>query len=171
MSERDFAVALLAGGSIPLLLLGDRNINSLVEISTFQGQVPVMVQTYLPEAKEGDKRIILLTGEPIGAVNRIPTGNGFWGNTAVGGRVAQTTMMDREHELCTQLAPTLQRDGLIFVGIDIIGGCLTEVNVVSPTGICEIDRLDGIQLRQQVIEWVVRTRQAGTEAMSTTDRL
>jgi len=150
-----------AGEGILILETGDRNINSLVEISTFQGQVPVMIQTYLPEAKEGDKRIILLNGEPIGAVNRIPTGNEFRGNMAVGGRVAQTAITDREHEICTQLAPTLQHDGLFFVGIDIIGGYLTEVNVTSPTGIREIDRLDGIQLGQQVIEWVVRTRQAG----------
>ena len=149
-----------AGEGILILEVGDRNINSLIEISTYQGQVPVMVQTYLPEAKDGDKRIILLNGEPIGAVNRIPTGNEFRGNMAVGGRVAQTAITEREHTICTQLAPTLQRDGLFFVGIDIIGGYLTEVNVTSPTGIREIDRLDGIQLGQQVIEWVVRKRQA-----------
>ena len=148
-----------AGEGILILEAGDRNINSLIEISTYQGQVPVMVQTYLPEAKEGDKRIILLNGEPIGAVNRIPTGNEFRGNMAVGGRVATTTITDREHKICTQLAPTLQRDGLFFVGIDIIGGYLTEVNVTSPTGIREIDRLDGVQLGQQVIEWVVQRRQ------------
>jgi glutathione synthase len=149
-----------AGEGILILEAGDRNINSLIEISTDQGQVPVMVQTYLPEAKEGDKRIILLNGEPIGAVNRIPTGNEFRGNMAVGGRVAQTTITDREHKICTQLAPTLQRDGLFFVGIDIIGGYLTEVNVTSPTGIREIDRLDGMQLGQQVIEWVAHNRHA-----------
>ena len=149
-----------AGEGILILEAGDRNMNSLIEISTYQGQVPVMVQTYLPEAKEGDKRIILLNGEPIGAVNRIPTGNEFRGNMAVGGRVAQTTITDREYAICTQLAPTLQRDGLFFVGIDIIGGYLTEVNVTSPTGIREIDRLDNIQLGHQVIEWVVRDRQS-----------
>ncbi|XGV98408.1 MAG: glutathione synthase [Leptolyngbya sp. BL-A-14] len=149
-----------AGEGILILESGDRNINSLIEISTYQGQVPVMVQTYLPEAKEGDKRIILLHGEPIGAVNRIPTGNEFRGNMAVGGRVAKTTITDREREICTQLAPTLQRDGLSFVGIDIIGGYLTEVNVTSPTGIREIDRLEDIRLGQQVIEWVVRTRES-----------
>ena len=155
-----------AGEGILILETGDRNINSLIEISTYQGQVPVMVQTYLPEAKEGDKRIILLHGEPIGAVNRIPTGNEFRGNMAVGGRVAQTTITEREHEICTQLAPTLQRDGLIFVGIDIIGDYLTEVNVTSPTGIREIDRLDGVQLGRQVIEWVVRNRSVSHEAVS-----
>lgn len=143
-----------AGEGILFLDPGDRNFNSLVEISTFQAQVPVMVQTYLPEAKLGDKRIILLNGEPIGAVNRIPTGKEFRGNMAVGGRVAQTEISDRELDICTQLAPTLRHDGLIFVGIDIIGGYLTEVNVTSPTGIREIDRLDNLCLGQQVVEWV-----------------
>ncbi|MEX0270866.1 glutathione synthase [Leptolyngbyaceae cyanobacterium UHCC 1019] len=145
-----------AGEGILFLDPSDRNFNSLVEISTFQGQVPVMVQTYLSEAKLGDKRIILLNGEPIGAVNRIPTGKEFRGNMAVGGRVAQTEISDRERDICTQLAPTLRRDGLIFVGIDIIGGYLTEVNVTSPTGIREIDRLDNLCLGQQVVEWVAK---------------
>ncbi len=157
-----------AGEGILILEAGDRNINSLVEISTNQGQVPVMVQTYLPEAKDGDKRIILLDGEPIGAVNRIPTGNEFRGNMAVGGRVAQTTITERELKICAQLAPTLRRDGLAFVGIDIIGGYLTEVNVTSPTGIREIDRLDDIRLGQHVIEWVVRTQQASNKAAAKT---
>jgi glutathione synthase len=109
-----------AGEGILFLEAGDRNLNSLVEISTQQGLIPVMVQTYLPEAKEGDKRIILLDGKPIGAINRIPTGNEFRGNMAVGGRVAKTEITDRELQICTQLEPVLQRDGLYFVGIDII---------------------------------------------------
>lgn len=147
-----------AGEGILFLQPGDRNFNSLVEISTFQGQVPIMVQTYLPEAKEGDKRVILLNGEPIGAVNRIPTGNEFRGNMAVGGRVAEVDITERDREISAQLAPTLQRDGLYFVGIDIIGGYLTEVNVTSPTGIREIDRLGSVHLGQQVMEWVVQSR-------------
>lgn len=149
-----------AGEGILFLEPTDRNFNSLVEISTQQGQVPVMVQTYLPEAKEGDKRIVLLNGTPIGAVNRIPTGKEFRGNMAVGGRVAKTEITPREHEICAQLAPTLQRDGLVFVGIDVIGGYLTEVNVTSPTGVREIDRLEGTRLGHQVIEWIARTRDA-----------
>ncbi len=143
-----------AGEGILFLDPSDRNFNSLVEISTQQGQVPVMVQTYLPDAKLGDKRIILLNGEPIGAVNRIPTGKEFRGNMAVGGRVAVVDITEREREICTQLAPTLQRDGLIFVGIDVIGGYLTEVNVTSPTGIREIDRLNNVQLGKTVIQWL-----------------
>jgi glutathione synthase len=144
-----------AGEGILFLDPGDRNFNSLVEISTLQGKLPVMVQTYLPEAKAGDKRIILLNGEPIGTVNRIPTGNEFRGNMAVGGRVASAPITEREREICAQLAPTLQRDGLVFVGIDVIGGYLTEVNVTSPTGIREVDRLDGTRLGEQVIQWMV----------------
>ncbi|KAM3092347.1 glutathione synthase [Phormidesmis sp. 146-12] len=143
-----------AGEGILFLQPDDRNFNSIVEISTLQGKLPIMVQTYLPQAKEGDKRIILLNGEPIGAVNRIPTGSDFRGNMAVGGRVAQVEITDREYQICTQLAPTLQRDGLIFVGIDIIGGYLTEVNVTSPTGIREVDRLNSAQLGFEVIRWV-----------------
>lgn len=144
-----------AGEGILFLEGRDRNFNSLIEISTQQGRVPVMVQTYLPAAKEGDKRIILLNGKPIGAVNRIPTGNEFRGNMAVGGRVAKTEITEREYQICAQLAPVLQGDGLYFVGIDVIGGYLTEVNVTSPTGIREIDLLDDVCLGKQVIEWVI----------------
>lgn len=144
-----------AGEGILLIEPGDRNFNSLVEIST-QGKQPIMVQAYLPAAKDGDKRIILLDGEPIGAVNRIPTGKEFRGNMAVGGRAAQVEITDRDREICAQVAPALKRDGLYFVGIDVIGGYLTEVNVTSPTGIREIDRLDGVRLGQQVMDWVVQ---------------
>jgi glutathione synthase len=143
-----------AGEGILFLQAGDRNFNSMVEISTQQGKEPVMVQTYLPAAQEGDKRIILLNGDPIGAVNRIPTGSEFRGNMAVGGRVAKVDITDRELDICRQLAPTLRRDGLYFVGIDVIGGYLTEVNVTSPTGIREIDRLNDAHLGDQVIAWV-----------------
>ena len=143
-----------AGEGILFLEKGDRNLNSMIEISTLRGQEPVMVQTYLPEAKDGDKRIILLDGEPIGAVNRIPTGNEFRGNMAVGGRVAAVPITDRDRDISRQLAPILRRDGLVFVGIDIIGGYLTEVNVTSPTGVREIDRLESVNLGQQVMAWI-----------------
>jgi len=143
-----------AGEGILFLQAGDRNFNSIVELSTLLGRVPVMVQTYLPQAKEGDKRIILLDGEPIGALNRLSSGSDFRNNMATGGTVAKTEITPREYEICTQLAETLRKDGLIFVGIDVIGGYLTEVNVTSPTGIREIDRLDNTHLGQQVIQWV-----------------
>lgn len=143
-----------AGEGILFLQEGDRNFNSLIEISTKQGSEPVMVQTYLPAAAEGDKRIILLDGEPIGAVNRIPTGSDFRGNMAVGGRVAMVDITERDYQICATLAPKLREDGLYFVGIDVIGGYLTEVNVTSPTGVREIDRLNGSYLGKQVMEWL-----------------
>jgi len=148
-----------AGEGILFLQAGDRNFNSIVELSTLLGRVPVMVQTYLPQAKEGDKRIILLDGEPIGALNRLSSGSDFRNNMATGGTVAQTEITLREHEICTQLAETLRKDGLTFVGIDVIGGYLTEVNVTSPTGIREIDRFDNTHLGQQVIQWVQQASQ------------
>lgn len=146
-----------AGEGILFLQSGDRNFNSIVELSTHQGRVPVMVQTYLPQAKEGDKRIILLNGEPIGALNRLSSGSDFRNNMATGGTVAQTPITPQEQEICAQLAAKLRQDGLIFVGIDVIGGYLTEVNVTSPTGIREIDRLDSTHLGHQVIQWVEQT--------------
>ena len=147
-----------AGVGILFLQPDDRNFNSIVELSTFQGRVPIMVQTYLPEAKEGDKRIILLNGEPIGALNRLSAQGEFRNNMAAGGTVAQTQITPRELEICAQLAETLRRDGLIFVGIDVIGGYLTEVNVTSPTGIREIDRLNGSDVGHQVIKWVEQAK-------------
>ncbi|HEY9671944.1 MAG TPA: glutathione synthase [Waterburya sp.] len=147
-----------AGEGILFLEPGDRNFNSLVEVSTQQGREPVMVQTYLPAAKDGDKRIILLNGEPIGAVNRIPTGNEFRGNMAVGGRVAACELTPQDQKICATVGPKLRQDGLYFVGIDVIGGYLTEVNVTSPTGIREIDRLNNVQMAKQVIEWVEQAK-------------
>ncbi|MEA5534723.1 glutathione synthase [Crocosphaera sp. XPORK-15E] len=143
-----------AGEGILFLEPSDRNFNSIIEVSTHQGQEPVMIQEFLPAAKDGDKRIILLDGEPIGAVNRVPTGQEFRGNMAVGGRVEKTEITPREQEICAIVGPRLRQNGLYFVGIDVIGGYLTEVNVTSPTGIREIDRLDGTNLGKKVIEWL-----------------
>ena len=143
-----------AGEGILFLQASDRNFNSIVELSTVHGQIPVMVQNYLPQAKEGDKRIILLNGQAIGALNRIASSSDFRNNMATGGTVAKTNITPREEEICTHLAAKLRQDGLIFVGIDVIGGYLTEVNVTSPTGVREIDRLNGTNLGYQVIQWV-----------------
>lgn len=154
-----------AGEGILFLEPGDRNFNSIVELSTHQGAIPVMVQTYLPAAKDGDKRIILLNGEPIGAINRLSTSSDFRNNMAAGGTVAATAITEREYDICNQLAPILRRDGLIFVGIDVIGGYLTEVNVTSPTGIREIDRFNNIRLGQKVIEWIENHLMAGNRTL------
>ena len=141
------------GEGILFIEAGDRNFNSLLEISTLRGE-PVMVQEYLPAAKQGDKRIILLDGEPIGAVNRVPSGNDFRGNMAVGGKAAKVNITDREQEICALVADQLRKDELYFVGIDVIGGYLTEVNVTSPTGIREIDRFNNVSLGKQLIQWL-----------------
>jgi glutathione synthase len=158
VDEKQSAVLKPLGGKggegILFLEKGDRNFNSLIEVSTQQGREPVMVQEYLPAAKEGDKRIILLDGKPIGAVNRVPSGNEFRGNMAVGGKAAKVDITDKEKEICAVVAPQLKVDNLYFVGIDVIGGYLTEVNVTSPTGIREIDRLNNVSLGKQVIEWL-----------------
>lgn len=143
-----------AGEGILFLTPEDRNFNSLIEVSTQREKEPVMIQSYLSEAKNGDKRIILLDGEAIGAVNRVPTGKEFRGNMAVGGRVEKTEITPREKEICDYVAPKLRKDGLYFVGLDVIGGYLTEVNITSPTGIREIDRLNRVNLGKTVIEWL-----------------
>jgi glutathione synthase len=143
-----------AGEGILFLEPNDRNFNSLVEISTQWGKYPMMIQKFLPAAKDGDKRIIVLDGQPLGAINRIPTGKEFRGNMAVGGRVAKTEITDHELKMCAALAPKLKEYGLYFVGIDVIGGYLTEVNVTSPTGIREIDRLNNISVGAMVVNWL-----------------
>ncbi|MCS6781756.1 MAG: glutathione synthase [Gloeomargarita sp. SKYBB_i_bin120] len=148
-----------AGEGILYLDPADRNVASLVELST-AGRLPVMVQMYLPEIRQGDKRVILLDGEPIGAVNRIPSGHDFRGNMAVGGQAVAAEITPRDREIAAHLRPALQAAGLYFVGIDIIGGYLTEINVTSPTGIREIDRLSGTQLGQTVIAWLEEKCQA-----------
>ena len=145
-----------AGEGILFLESSDRNFNSLVEISTKQGQEPVMVQRYLEEAQAGDKRIILFKGQALGAVNRVPTGQEFRGNMAVGGRVEKTEITAREAEICQLIAPKLLQDGLYLVGIDVIGGYLTEINVTSPTGIREIDLLNKTTLGKQIISNLVQ---------------
>jgi glutathione synthase len=143
-----------AGEGILFLEPSDRNFNSIIEVSTHHGQEPVMVQRYLPEAKDGDKRIMILNGEAIGAVNRVPTGTEFRGNMAVGGRVEKTEITARELEICAAVGPKLCNDGLYFVGLDVIGGYLTEVNVTSPTGVREIDLLNQTNLGKKVMEWL-----------------
>lgn len=145
------------GEGILYLSPTDGNFNSLIEISTHQGREPVMVQEYLPAIKEGDKRIIMLDGKPIGAVNRIPTGD-FRGNMAVGGRVAATELTEKDSYICATVGPKLRADGLYFVGLDVIGGYLTEVNVTSPTGIREIDLLSHTNLGKKTMEWLAQSR-------------
>lgn len=140
-----------AGEGILLLEREDKNFNSLIEISTKKGLEPIMVQEYLPASSQGDKRIIIVNGKPVGAVNRIPNKGDFRGNMAVGGTVAPAKITPRDWEICQVLRPRLLQDGLFFVGIDVIGGYLTEVNVTSPTGIREIDLLSHSSLGELTV--------------------
>ncbi len=132
----------------------DRNLNALIELSTDHGQIPVMCQEYLPQARQGDKRIILLDGEPLGAILRVPREEEHRSNIHVGGIVEKTTLSEKEQHICDVVGPRLVEDGLYFVGIDVIGERLTEVNVTSPTGIQEMSRLDGIDGSGQVMKWI-----------------
>ena len=139
---------------------GDRNTKALLEMATEHGTRPQIAQQYIPEVREGDKRIILLEGEPIGAVLRVPKGWESRANFHVGGTGAKTRLTEREKEICRALKPALLEHGIMFSGIDVIGDYLTEVNVTSPTGIREINRLDGVRLERQVLDAVERRHQA-----------
>ena len=124
----------------------DENLGSLLEMFTQLYREPVIVQKYLPEIREGDKRIILIDGEAGGAVSRIPVSGEARANFHAGGSARKTVLTSRERDICAAIGPTLREKGLVFVGIDVIGDYLTEINVTSPTGIQEINQLDGVQL-------------------------
>jgi glutathione synthase len=133
---------------------GDRNLASILDVLTDWGKQAIVAQAFVPESREGDKRIILLDGDPVGAVLRVPREDDVRANLAVGGRAVKTTLTDRDREICTRLAPELRWRGLHFVGIDVLGPYLTEVNVTSPTGIAEIDALNGVAVEARVIDFV-----------------
>ncbi|WP_288413195.1 glutathione synthase [uncultured Sphingomonas sp.] len=121
-----------------------QNLSSLIEVFNTAYREPHMVQAFLPAVAKGDKRIVLVDGEVAGAVNRLPGAGEIRSNLAVGGTAAKTELTDKEREICAELGPELKRRGLIFVGIDVIGGeWLTEINVTSPTGIVAIEKFDG----------------------------
>jgi glutathione synthase len=128
----------------------DENFNALLESFAMFYREPIMVQRYLPEVRKGDKRIILVEGEPIGAVLRVPPKGEARANLHVGGKAVKAKLTRRERAICAAIGPTLKDKGLLFVGIDVIGDYLTEINVTSPTGIQEINRLDGTALERLV---------------------
>lgn len=134
------------GAGVFRLRPDDENFNSLFEMFTEFYREPIVVQKFLPAVREGDKRIILIDGEAVGAINRVPAKGETRSNMHVGGRPEQTTLTVRDQEICHAIGPALSERGLIFVGIDVIGDFLTEINVTSPTGIQEIDRLDGTNI-------------------------
>lgn len=134
----------------------DENLSSLIEMFMAASREPVMVQAYLADVRSGDKRIILVDGKPAGAVNRIPAAGEARSNLHVGGQAAQSNLTARELEICERIGPELQARGLIFVGIDVIGDYLTEINVTSPTGLQEINRFDGSCLESELWDAIER---------------
>jgi len=130
----------------------DQNLNSLLEMFFCNRGEPVMVQAYIPAVRDGDKRVVLVNGEPVGAVNRIPNDGEARSNFHVGGTAAAAQLTARDKHICATIGPELKRRGLLFVGIDIIGDYLTEINVTSPTGIREIQRLSDIDIAALTID-------------------
>jgi glutathione synthase len=139
----------------------DENLNAIIEFFASFVREPLMVQRYVPQVRQGDKRIILVDGEFAGAINRVPAKGEARSNMHVGGRPEKTTLTLREQEICRRIGPELKRRGLIFTGIDVIGDYITEINVTSPTGIWEIRRFDGTDIAALIwnaIEARVRER-------------
>jgi glutathione synthase len=134
------------GAGVFRLREGDENLNSLFEMFEEFYREPIIAQRYLPEVRQGDKRVILVDGKPAGVINRVPAEGETRSNMHVGGVAEKSVLNARDQEICDTIGPMLKERGLIFVGIDIIGDYLTEINVTSPTGIQEIDRYDGINL-------------------------
>lgn len=134
------------GAGVFRLRENDENLNSLLELFTQLYREPVIVQQYLPDVRAGDKRIILVDGKAVGALNRVPAEGESRSNMHVGGRAERSELTAREHAICEQIGPELKERGLIFVGIDVIGDYLTEINVTSPTGIQEIARFGGADI-------------------------
>jgi glutathione synthase len=132
-----------AGAAVFLIDKTDGNLPALVELFGSVWREPFMVQAFLPDVALGDKRIVLVDGEPTGAINRLPKSGEIRSNLAAGGSAQPTELTPREAEICARIGPELKSRGLIFVGIDVIAGCLTEINVTSPTGIRAIDRFNG----------------------------
>ena len=132
------------GAGVFHLRPGDPNLASLLETFWAINREPVIAQKFLPAVARGDKRIILIDGEPVGAINRVPQDGETRSNMHVGGRAERVGLTDREYEICARIGPALREKGLIFTGIDVIDGWLTEINVTSPTGIQELERFDGI---------------------------
>ena len=124
----------------------DRNLASLLEMFSQMFREPFIVQRYLPEVRKGDKRIILIDGKAVGAINRVPAEHDSRSNMHVGGRAEHSELTAREHEICERIGPSLKERGFILVGIDVIGDYLTEINVTSPTGVREVKRFGGADI-------------------------
>ena len=142
----------------------DRNLSALYELFTGFSREPLIVQKFLPAVSQGDKRIILIDGVPVGAINRVPQPGETRSNLHVGGRAEASELSARDHEICARIGPVLREKGLVFVGIDVIGDWLTEINVTSPTGLQELERFSGVNaagLIWDVLEARVQLAQPG----------
>lgn len=138
----------------------DSNLASLYEMFTGINNEPLIMQQFLPDVAKGDKRIILVDGEPVGAINRVPAAGETRSNMHVGGRPEKVDLTDRDHEICARIGPLLREKGQIFVGIDVIGDWLTEINVTSPTGIQELERFDGVNIAEKIWQAIEARRES-----------
>ncbi|MDU8943707.1 glutathione synthase [Ovoidimarina sediminis] len=148
------------GAGVFRLAPGDGNLASLHEMFTGINREPLIVQKFLPAVSKGDKRIILVDGEPAGAINRVPAEGETRSNMHVGGRPEQIGLTDRDREICAAIGPLLREKGQVFVGIDVIGDWLTEINVTSPTGIQELERFEGMNVAGRIWD-AIEARVAG----------
>jgi glutathione synthase len=148
------------GAGVFRLKPDDENFNSLMEMFSQKSREPVIAQRYLPEVRQGDKRIILIDGMPVGVVNRVPAAGEARSNMHVGGQAVKAELTKRDREICDIIGPELKRLGLIFVGIDVIGSYLTEINVTSPTGLQQINRFDGVSLEARIWDAIEAKYQA-----------
>jgi glutathione synthase len=149
------------GDGVFLLEDEDLNFNAICETVTHVGKRVAMAQRFLPEVREGDKRILLLDGEPLGAILRVPKKDDVRSNIHVGGTVERSALDENDRRIIAALADRLRKDGLYFVGLDVIGGRLTEVNVTSPTGIQQMSRLDGKNHSATVLDWLEKRARKG----------
>jgi glutathione synthase len=151
---------LYGNGGAGVFRLGeeDQNFTALLELFLQSFREPFIAQRYLPDVRKGDKRIILVDGKVAGAINRVPSATENRSNMHVGGRPEPSELTKREHEICEAMGPDLQKRGLIFVGIDVIGGCLTEINVTSPTGIREVKRFGGADIAALIWDAIEKRR-------------
>ena len=138
------------GAGVFRLDAADRNMESLHELFSGINNEPLIAQKFLPYVSSGDKRVILVNGEPVGAINRIPADGETRSNMHVGGRPEKVSLSDRDRKICAEIGPLLREKGQILVGIDVIGGSLTEINVTSPTGIQELERFDGVNVAEKI---------------------
>ena len=138
------------GAGVFKLAADDGNLGSLHEMFSAINREPLIAQKFLPDVSAGDKRVILVNGEPVGAINRVPLKGETRSNMHVGGRAEKCDLSPRDREICAAIGPTLRDHGQIFVGIDVIGDYLTEINLTSPTGIQELERFDGVNIAGKI---------------------